>query len=116
MSLQHISTVIPKALAANAPRPAAPSTTTKTSSPEERPKTLPELVSLFEAIEKQENPDVVMKVSALWVDVEERLMVLSLGGFALTEWSRRQLANLLGCRFDRWFENAAPADRADELN
>jgi hypothetical protein len=44
--------------------------------------------------------------------------VPGVGMTALTPWSRRQLAGILGVRWDRWFreEIVAPADRAAEIN
>jgi hypothetical protein len=38
------------------------------------------------------------------------------GHFELTTWSRRQLASLVGVRCDRWFEQARPAEVAEEMN
>ncbi len=81
-----------------------------------RPKTLFDLVRRFQADESRENEDVVTPLSALRMTPAETLEVPRLGTFAFTDWSRRQCASLLGCRFDRWFENASPSDRADEMN
>src|SRR4029078_12751347 len=44
------------------------------------------------------------------------LRIPKTGDFAFTDWSKRQAASLLGIRFDRWFANASPAERAEELN
>ncbi|MFZ2957393.1 MAG: DUF932 domain-containing protein [Candidatus Ozemobacteraceae bacterium] len=39
-----------------------------------------------------------------------------MGRFALTDWSKSQLSTLLGFKFDKYFENASPEDKAFELN
>ena len=63
-------------------------------------------------------PDQVLPLSRLQATDAGSIDVPGLGQLGLTTWSRRQLANLLGIRWDRWFssEMVAPADRAEEIN
>ncbi len=98
MSLSHISDVLPKP-------PERP-----------RPKTLHDLVEHYERIEALDNEDAVVPASSLKFTTEGELEVPGRGRFAFTEWSRSQLASTLGVKFDRWFQNAEPEDRADEMN
>lgn len=81
-----------------------------------RPRTLPELLRHFEAHETRENPDVTVPLSTLSMSDTGLLRIPKVGEFSFTDWSKRQAANLLGIRFDRWFANAGPKDRADEMN
>src|SRR5450759_423814 len=63
-------------------------------------------------------PDQVLPLSRLRATDDGFIEAPSLGQLSLTTWSRRQLANLLGIRWDRWFASdlVAPADRAEEIN
>jgi len=63
-------------------------------------------------------PDQVVPLSQLRATNDGLIEVPGLGSLDLTVWSRRQLASLLGIRWDRWFasEIIAPADRAPEIN
>jgi hypothetical protein len=63
-------------------------------------------------------PDHVLPLSQLHACHDGSIEVPGLDRLSLTTWSRRQLANLLGIRWDRWFasELVAPADRAEEIN
>ena len=63
-------------------------------------------------------PDQVLPLSQLHATSEGAVEVPGLGQLGLNPWSRRQLANLLGIRWDRWFASEAivPADRAEEIN
>ena len=81
-----------------------------------RPRSLRDLRADFLASEATENPDVVVPLSSLRATEAGHVKVPQVGTLAWTEWSRGQAAALLGIRFDRWFENARPAERADELN
>ncbi|MCC6523792.1 MAG: DUF932 domain-containing protein [Polyangiaceae bacterium] len=44
------------------------------------------------------------------------ILVPEFGRAAMTDWSRRQVANLVGLKWDRWFEGADSATRATEMN
>lgn len=63
-------------------------------------------------------PDLVLQLSQLHACHDGSIEAPGLDRLSLTTWSRRQLANLLGIRWDRWFasELVAPADRAEEIN
>lgn len=80
------------------------------------PRTLPELLAMFEEAEERENPDVVLSLNALTVNERGLVEVPRQGAFDFTDWSRRQCASLLGLKWDRWFENASGAERSEELN
>jgi hypothetical protein len=82
-----------------------------------RPRTLPALATEFEEREALENPDIVVPLSELRLLSDEELVeVPRLGSFRFTDWSRRQMASILGLRWDRWFENANTREKAEELN
>jgi hypothetical protein len=63
-------------------------------------------------------PDQILPLLQLHACHDGSIEVPGLDQLSLTTWSRRQLANLLGIRWDRWFasELVAPADRAEEIN
>jgi hypothetical protein len=63
-------------------------------------------------------PDQVLPLSQLRATPEGTIEVPGLGQLGLTVWSRRQLAGILGIRWDRWFASdlVVPADRAEEIN
>lgn len=111
--MEHISTVLSRTLP-DLQRHARPNVIADAIV--RRPNTLFDLIRRFETDESRQNEDVVTPLSALRMTPADTLEVPNLGTFAFTDWSRRQCASLLGCRFDRWFENASPADRADEMN
>jgi hypothetical protein len=81
-----------------------------------RPRTLHDLLGEFEAEEARENPDITLPLSSLRMEADGLIRVPEFGMHAFTDWSRRQCAALLGVRFDRWFENATGAERAEEMN
>jgi hypothetical protein len=83
-------------------------------SPEAR--TLGELHAVLRILESRENPDAVLPLSELKVDEQGLVTIPGHGGFALTEWARRQLAARLGIQWDRWFALLGGAERAAELN
>ena len=63
-------------------------------------------------------PDQVLPLSRLRATADGFIDAPGLGQLSLTTWSRQQLANILGIRWDRWFASdlVAPADRAGEIN
>lgn len=111
--MEHISTVLSRTLP-DLDRQARPNVIE--DAVRRRPRNLFDLIHSFQEEEALENRDVVTPLSALRMTPSDTLEVPALGTFAFTDWSRRQCASLLGCRFDRWFENASPSDRADEMN
>jgi hypothetical protein len=79
--------------------------------------TLDDLVTRFEERESMNNPDVTVGLDALRLTAQGTLRLPDVEGeFALNDWSRRQLAKVCGVSWERWFENAPPEDRAEELN
>jgi len=63
-------------------------------------------------------PDQVLPISRLRATDDGFIEVPGVGTTSLTQWSRRQLAGILGIRWDRWFSEdlVVPADRAAEIN
>jgi len=110
--MEHVSTVLERTLSALPPAPAQGAEVL----PLKRTRTLPDLVEQFEEEEEQHNPDAVVPLSQLRATPEGLIDVPGAGACALTDWSQRQMASLLGFRPHRWFENASPQDRADELH
>ena len=118
MGPEHVSSVIPRALNGQKASDAhlVPSTTGRSRPATVHPKTLPELVQVFEAEEALENPDLVTKLSSIRMEENGLVALPSLGSFVLTDWSRAQLASVVGLRWSRFFENATSNDEAEELN
>jgi hypothetical protein len=79
-------------------------------------KTLGELHSALRLIESRENADAVLPLSELRVNDHGLMTIPGHGGFALTAWARRQLAERLGIKWDKWFALLAGAERAAEIN
>jgi hypothetical protein len=112
MQLSHISEVLPEALAVAHRDGGAP---VGVDNP--RPGTLEHLRDEFARREALANPDVTVPTKALRLTEEGTLAVSELGGtFAFTDWSKRQVANIVGVRWDRWFAKMSPAEQADEVN
>jgi hypothetical protein len=63
-------------------------------------------------------PDQVLPLARLRATETGTLDVPGVGMLMLTDWSRKQLARMLGIRWDRWFaeELVSPTERADEIN
>jgi hypothetical protein len=81
-----------------------------------RPTNLRDLASFFAEREELDNPDIVTPLDILRMTEEGTLAIPGQGTFALTDWTRQQLSNLLGIRWDRWFETTNALERADEIN
>lgn len=79
-------------------------------------KTLSDLYAALQLIESRENDDAVLPLSELRVNDHGLMTIPGHGGFVLTTWARRQLAERLGIKWDRWFALLASAERAAELN
>lgn len=101
MTLSHISTIIQELVP-----PLAVS----------RPQFLRELVAHFASQESLENPDAIVQLSDLRMTEEGTLAIPNLGSFVFMEWALSQLANLLGIKWDRWFDTSSATERADEVN
>ncbi len=78
--------------------------------------TLQELHAILKDRESKELPDKVIPMSALTVDDDLNIIVPDEGSYQMNQWARSQLSSLLGLKFDRWFENASPDEKAYELN
>jgi hypothetical protein len=63
-------------------------------------------------------PDQVVEISDLHATETGEIEVPDLGRLNLTTWSRRQLATVLGIRWDRWFNDdlVNPEEQAEEIN
>jgi hypothetical protein len=81
-------------------------------------KTFDEVVNKVSVRSELAIPDQVLPVSRLRATDDGFIDVPGVGMASLTTWSRRQLATLLGIRWDRWFSDdlVVPADRAAEIN
>ncbi len=76
---------------------------------------------VLEQVAKQADlalPDQILSLSRLYATQDGYIEAPGFGRLVLTQWSRRQLAAILGIRWDKWFaeELVAPADRAQEIN
>lgn len=60
-------------------------------------------------------PDRVVRVSELRYTTEGRIELPGGAEYALNPWSQRQLASLVGVRWEKWFASSTPAERAEEL-
>lgn len=114
--MQHISEILPRTIGQLPPPSVRPRPAAQIPAVSARPGNLRELVGVFESEESRLNPDATVPLRTLTMTEEGTLVVPDRGTFAFTEWSRKQCASLLGMRWDRWFENANPHERADELN
>lgn len=61
-------------------------------------------------------PDTVAHVADLIFTAEGHVVVPGVGPHALTALAQRQLASMVGIRWQRWFQSASPEERAEELN
>ena len=77
--------------------------------------TLTETLDRLKLAEDQHLPDRVVALRDLAWTKKGHVGIPSLGEVRPNEWSRLQLSNLLGIKFDRWFEAATSEDRADEM-
>lgn len=84
--------------------------------PSLKARTLGELHAILRAVDSHENPDAVVPLSELKVNDHGLMTIPGHGGFALTDWARRQLAARLGIQWDRWFALLGGAERASEIN
>jgi hypothetical protein len=75
-----------------------------------------DLLTQIETVESHDRPDVTLNLSDLRVNDDLNIAVPNEGSYSMTPWSRRQIANMLGFKFDRWFENASNDEKAYELN
>jgi hypothetical protein len=76
---------------------------------------------VLEEVRERDNlalADQIVPIVQLRATDDGFIHVPELGALALSPWSRRQLATMLGVRWDTWFRSEAvvPADRALEIN
>jgi hypothetical protein len=111
--MESMATLVPRAMSL------IPNNSNDQADPPSEPRrarTLFDLVERFQGQESLQNNDVVLPLNRLRMTPEQTIEVPDLGCFAMNDWSRKQAATLLGMRWDRWFENASPIERAQELN
>ncbi|MBF0502984.1 MAG: DUF932 domain-containing protein [Candidatus Riflebacteria bacterium] len=77
---------------------------------------LPSFATHLEEIEAMENPDTIIDLAQLRMSEAMNIVVPGQGEFALSPYSQRQLGNLTGIRFDRWFENSSTAIKVMDMN
>ncbi|MBF0502320.1 MAG: hypothetical protein HQM09_19425 [Candidatus Riflebacteria bacterium] len=78
-------------------------------------RTLHDLIWKFQDLESQENDDTVIELNKLRVLDNAKVQIPGLGEYEMTDWSRKQMSLLVGIKYDRWFNNASPADQSAEL-
>jgi hypothetical protein len=78
--------------------------------------TLRELIAELRHLESYDNEDLVLPAGSLHMIDADHIATPNGDEYRLNDWSRRQLARLLGVRWERWFENADGAAVADDIN
>jgi len=86
------------------------------TAPVVRPRGLAQLVDELRGYEARNQEDVVAPLSAMSMSDEGTVVVPGRGELHLNSWSRSQFSALLGLRWDRWFAEASPAERSEEVN
>lgn len=61
-------------------------------------------------------PDATVHVADLVFTPDGHVEVPGIGPHQMTALARRQLASMVGIRWERWFQSASPDERAEELN
>jgi hypothetical protein len=79
-------------------------------------RTLRDLIDRFTQEEALENSDLTVSLSKLRMNDTGQIEVPHLGALEMTDWSRSQLASELGLRWNKWFEDMTPEERAEEIN
>lgn len=67
-------------------------------------------------VESSHLPDVVIPMRELLWTNEGSIVIPEHSEARPTEWARLQVAQLLGVKFDRWFEAATPMQQSEEMN
>ncbi len=83
--------------------------------PEKAGSTLLSALDQLHRAEAQHMPDAVVALRDLAWTKEAHVVIPDRGQARPNDWAREQISNLLGIRFDRWFEAASPEDRANEM-
>lgn len=74
-----------------------------------------DVLARVEEQDRRKRPDEVVHLSDLEALEGEVIRLPNGSELSLNSWSRRQLASLLGIRWDRFFENTTPAERAAQI-
>jgi hypothetical protein len=80
------------------------------------PLTLPTLIERLSAVESTYLDDAIVPLKSIAMTAAGNLEIPKRGEYELTDWAKSQLSVLLGLRWDRYFKNATPLDRQDEIN
>jgi hypothetical protein len=80
------------------------------------PRKLGELVDHLREVEVTHHEDAVVPMADLAMGDDGTIRVPGRGDHLLNDWSRAQLATVLGLRWDRWFAEASNIERAEEVN
>ena len=83
--------------------------------PEKAGSTLSSALNQLRRAEAQQLPDAVVAFSDLAWTKQGHIVIPDRGQARPNDWARQQISNLLGIRFDRWFEAASAEDRANEM-
>lgn len=67
-------------------------------------------------VESSYLPDIAVPLGTTTWTPNGSLVVPDLGAVAVNDWAREQLSNMLGVRFDRWFQSASPEEQANEMS
>lgn len=74
------------------------------------------LVDQLREVDGTHGEDVVLALADLAMGEDGAIRVPGRGDHLLNDWSRSQLSNVLGLRWDRWFAEASNIERAEEVN
>lgn len=75
-----------------------------------------EVHAMVAARAERMRPDATVHVADLVFTEGGEVVVPGVGPHALTSLAKRQLAGMVGIRWERWFQSASPEERAEELN
>lgn len=78
--------------------------------------TLDQLHRALSVIESAENADTLLPLRELRISDAGLITIPGNGDYILTDWARRQLAQTLGVKWDRWFALLSDGERAEEIN
>ena len=81
-------------------------------------RTLPQLIEELREHEARSNADIITPLNDVRLTAAGHLAIPGLDDeHALTDWSRGQLARLVGlASWDKWFARTSPVERAEEMN
>lgn len=76
---------------------------------------MPKALARLREMEVLNLSDAVVPLREVIWAPEDLVVIPGFGEARPSDWARLQISNLLGIRFDRWFEDASPEDRAEEM-